>query len=112
MATKTVTGYRWLARDPILDVFKAAKAASGKTNEEIARDSGVTQATLHKWDYGDTKKPQHLTLAAAMLACGYEETFRNHRTGDTLSASYAKPNRPPKKPKKAIVKTPIPATPT
>ncbi len=112
MATKTVTGYRWLAKDPIIDVYRAAKTKSQKTDEEIARDSGVSPVTLRKWDMGDTKKPQHITIAAAMLACGYEETFRNHQTGDTLSASYAKPNRPIKRPKKAPVKTPAIPTPT
>lgn len=87
-----VLGYRFLAQDPALDLFREAKRRSGKSFEEISEASGVTSGTLRKWEYGDVRKPQHITLRFAMEACGFEEVFVN-AAGERLSANYEKPRR-------------------
>lgn len=94
---RQLLGYRWLTRDPIIDVYRAAREKSGLSLEQVAAASGVSIGTLHKWEFGDTRKPQHVTMTFAMSACGYEETWTNPRTNESLSASYAKPNRKPRK---------------
>ena len=72
---KSVTGYRFLDKDPAIDTFREAMRKSGLTFQQIALTSGVTAATLRKWDKGTTLKPQHLTLRFAMSACGFEEVW-------------------------------------
>ena len=72
---KSITGYRWLDKDPVIDVFREAMRKSGLSYDDIASKSGVRPGTLRRWDKGDTKKPQHLTLRFAMEACGYREAW-------------------------------------
>lgn len=91
---KTLLGYRFLTRDPMIDVYRTAREQSGKSIEDVARVSGITVQTLKRWEFGDTRKPQHVTMRFAMDACGFQEEWVDQRTGATLSASYAKPNRP------------------
>ena len=89
---KNVLGYRWLTKDPIVDVFRRAKEISGLTFAEIALKSGVTEGTLRKWDYGTTKRPQHLTMRFALEACGFREVWRriDGKDGEYLTVSYDK----------------------
>lgn len=82
-----VTGYRFLDKDPVIDVYRTARERTGMTFAQIALKSGVTEATLRAWDYGATKRPQHLTLRFAMDAMGYKETWVNGE-GRPLAANY------------------------
>ena len=91
---KTLTGYRFLTKNPVIDLYRTARERSGKSIEKIAEESGVTVQTLKKWEYGETRTPRHITIRFAMYAAGYDETWHNPQTGDTLIANYAKPNRP------------------
>lgn len=67
------TGYCFLDKDPIIDLWRSAFVKSGMTYVEVSRISGITVGTLKKWDYGETRRPQHLTLAFAFRALGYTE---------------------------------------
>lgn len=81
-----VTGYRFLDKDPIIDVFREAMRQSGKTASKIADDAGLARTTTRGWDVGDTRRPQHVTLRAAMAACGYREVWMSN-TGN-ISMDY------------------------
>jgi hypothetical protein len=37
--------------------------------------SGVSASTLHNWFHGDTRNPQHHTVAAVVTSLGYQEQF-------------------------------------
>lgn len=86
---KNVTGYRFLDKDPSIDLFRDAMRRSKMTYKDIALASGVSESTLRAWDLGNVKKPQHLTLRFAMSAMGFREIFVN-KEGDVLEARYTK----------------------
>jgi transcriptional regulator with XRE-family HTH domain len=37
--------------------------------------SGVSASTLNNWFHGETRRPQHITVAAVVTALGYREEF-------------------------------------
>ena len=55
---------------PILARLKEAKRASGMTNDELARVSGVSLGTLNKILSGDTQEPKLPALMAIAHALG------------------------------------------
>lgn len=87
-----LTGYRFLSKDPVIDLWRTAKEQSKLSFEEIAAKSGITKNTLMRWDFGETRRPQHITLRFAMSACGYEEVFQG-ADGKVLKSSYALPKK-------------------
>jgi len=86
---KTIGGYRWIDKDPILEFFKSAREQSKMSFEDIAEHSGVSVRTLHAWDFGSTRKPQRLTIRAAMEAMGFTEQWLSS-DGARLEVSYEK----------------------
>jgi hypothetical protein len=61
-----------------MDVVQAAIAESGMTLEQIEEETiklghKVSRYTLMAWCYGDTKRPQNITISMVMLACGYDK---------------------------------------
>jgi transposase-like protein len=54
--------------EKIVEVLKVVEA-SGLSDSEIARRSGVTTWTLYQWRHGETKKPQRLTVDAVLRVC-------------------------------------------
>jgi transcriptional regulator with XRE-family HTH domain len=40
----------------------------------------VSRSTLDNWFHGETKNPQHHTIAAVVTSLGYEETFQRTKT--------------------------------
>jgi transcriptional regulator with XRE-family HTH domain len=42
----------------------------------VSRLSGVSSSALDNWFNGDTKKPQHASIAAVATSVGYEIVFR------------------------------------
>lgn len=101
--SKELTGYRFLQKDPVVDVYRFAKKKAGLTEKQIHERGGPPAATTRRWDYGQTKKPQHLTLVFAMRACGFDEQWVDAH-GATIMNGYrkepAKPTRRPRKHKK------------
>jgi hypothetical protein len=66
----TSKGYRHIDKDPMmLDVLQAIRE-SGLSFEQIEKATGVTAATLKRWDTGTTRKPQRLTMEFALKAIG------------------------------------------
>lgn len=80
-------GYRFIDKDPVIDLFREAVRRSGLKVSQIAKQSRVTPTTLHSWLGGKTRRPQHATLRAALNACGYNEQFINTTTGHMLRFS-------------------------
>lgn len=68
--------YNFVDKDPVIDycrtkVFtESADKQYGGGPAKVARDSGVSPATLYNWFKGKTKRPQFSTVAAVLLACG------------------------------------------
>lgn len=86
---KSVTGYRFLDKDPVIDYFREAMRRSGLTYAQIAVKSGITTQTLRKWDLGETRRPQAITLRFAMEACGFTEVWldaEGHKLNKGLDA--------------------------
>ena len=84
--TKANTGYRWKDKDPIIDAVRAAIENSQKSITRIATDANVATSTIHNWDKGNVRKPQHATLRSVMEACGYHERWVN--TDKALIVNY------------------------
>lgn len=64
--------YKETDRDPVLAQFDMVRKASGLSDAEISRRSGVSTACLKTWrKEGRTKRPQHLTLVFAFRAMGF-----------------------------------------
>jgi hypothetical protein len=84
-----LTGYRFLQKDPIIDLYREAKRRSGMKELEISAICGVTLQTLRNWDFGKTRKPQHLTVRFALAALGIEEQYIDTKTGAVIQATYA-----------------------
>lgn len=82
--SKELTGYRFLDKDPSIDLYREALRKSGVSEEQIHDMGGPTAHTLRMWDKGKTRKPQALGMAYAMAACGYFQQWTNPSTGDVL----------------------------
>lgn len=68
--------YNWKDRDPEMDFVQAAIAESGMTLEKIEEQTEiyghrVSRFTLIAWTYGETKRPQNVTMNTVMAVCGY-----------------------------------------
>jgi len=88
MADKDITGYRFLDKDPIVDIYREAKRKSGLDEKDIHEMGGPTVSTLRAWDKGKTKKPQRLSTTFAMMALGYHEEWVHNGTGDVLKPRF------------------------
>jgi transcriptional regulator with XRE-family HTH domain len=76
--------YQFKDKDPVIDALRVILEENGldgkhKTVHEI---SGVSQATLHNWFKGNTKRPQYATISAVSSSLGYETTFVRARRID------------------------------
>ena len=77
MASKTFGDYRWIEKDPCVDLFIEAKRITEISNETIHEGGGPTVGTLRKWEYGGTKKPQRLSFRSVMEQLGFTEQWVN-----------------------------------
>jgi predicted transcriptional regulator len=68
---KPYKSYRFIDKDPIIDVMRTMMAESGMTIGEIAKASGVSRSCIANWFEGDTKRPQHASTKAAITVMGY-----------------------------------------
>ena len=66
------TSYSFIDKDPIIDYVRTVVTDSGKYVGDIAKESGVAEATIRGWLYGDTKRPQAATINAVLMACGHK----------------------------------------
>ena len=74
--------YRFIEKDPIIDRMRTMVQDEGLMEKLGAMHeiSGVSETTLRNWFFGDTRRPQHSTIAAIATSLGYREEFvRDHK---------------------------------
>lgn len=64
--------YLFKDKDPVIDLLRTVVKDTGIEFSEIAERSGVSHQTIARWFYGDTKRPQHASVAAVARALGYD----------------------------------------
>jgi transcriptional regulator with XRE-family HTH domain len=76
--------YRFIEKDPVIDRVRTIVQDEGlyKNLTAVHEISGVSATTLHNWFHGDTRRPQHSTIAAVLSSLGYEEQFVKARDID------------------------------
>lgn len=66
--------YRFIDKDPIIDVIRTAMQRKGNLNPEqinrVAYEAGIHPGTLHNWLNGDTRRPLSLTTRFVLEALG------------------------------------------
>jgi hypothetical protein len=69
--------YRYVEKNPVIDKVRTIVQDEGlfKKLAIVHEISGVATTTLHNWFHGDTRNPQHATIAAVITSMGYEEQF-------------------------------------
>jgi hypothetical protein len=72
--------YNWVDRDPEMDLIHAAIADSGMTLEQIERETEkvghrVSRYTLMAWVFGETRRPQNMTMSVVMSVLGYNKRW-------------------------------------
>lgn len=74
--------YRYKDKNPVIDKIRTIVQDEGlfKKLEVLHQLSGVSRTTLDNWFHGETKNPQHHTIAAVVTSLGYEETFQRVKT--------------------------------
>jgi len=73
-STKPKSDYRFIDKDPIVDILRTmigGKQPRG-TIERLAAEARLSPSTITKLFYGDTKRPQNMTVDALLRAMGYE----------------------------------------
>lgn len=64
--------YRFISKDPVIDLTRTVVQDSGYNYHQISDASGVSVSTLYNWFHGGTKRPQFCTVNAVGRACGQE----------------------------------------
>jgi hypothetical protein len=69
--------YRFIEKDPVIDKMRTLVQDEGlyKDLNAVHEISGVSTTTLYNWFHGETRRPQHSTIAAVLTSLGYEEKF-------------------------------------
>lgn len=85
---KKKEGYRFIDKDPDMDMVVAAIGNSGLSSEKIEAltisiGRKVSASTIIGWTYGKTKRPQNYTLNSVMIALGYEREWK--KNGEVIS---------------------------
>jgi len=73
--------YSWIDKDPELDMVKYAIEESGMTLEQIEHETEkvghkVSRYTLLNWYFGQTKRPQNVTMSTVMAILGWERPWK------------------------------------
>jgi len=71
-ALQIYRSYNFINKDPAIDKMRTIVADEGVNEAQLHVLSGVSTTTFANWFRGDTKRPQHATLAAAAGALGYD----------------------------------------
>jgi hypothetical protein len=74
--------YVFKDKDPAIDKIRTVIADEGVNETQLHILSGVSTTTFANWFRGDTKRPQHATLAAAASALGYDWTLQKKKVID------------------------------
>lgn len=74
--------YSFVNKDPAIDKLRTVVSDEGINEAQLHVLSGVSQTTFAGWFRGDTRRPQHATLAAAAAALGYDWELRKTKRVD------------------------------
>ena len=70
----TQVDYRFIDKDPIIDVIRTAMQRRGNASPDqinrVAYDAGIHPGTLHNWLNGDTRRPLSITTRFVLEALG------------------------------------------
>lgn len=81
--TKTYRTYRYINKNPVIDVARTAIQDTNLYNKQgikiVATLATLSKATLDGWFYGDTRSPRHDSIAAVMTALGYVNEWKKDR---------------------------------
>ena len=74
---RTYRTYRYIDKNPVIDRVRTIVQDEGlyKKLKIVHEISGVATSTLDNWFHGDTKNPQHGTVAAVVTSLGWREEF-------------------------------------
>jgi hypothetical protein len=100
--------YRYIDKNPVIDKMRTVLQDEGlfKKLTIVHELSGISTSCLNALFHGNTRNPQHRTVAGVMSSLGYEETFQKVKDIDVekerkLAADWlAKQEAGPKKLKK------------
>jgi len=71
--------YNYVNKNPVIDKVRTVLQDEGvyskKKRGMLHALSGVSVSTYDGWFEGNTKNPQHATIAATLASIGYEERF-------------------------------------
>jgi hypothetical protein len=69
--------YRYIDKNPVIDKMRTVLQDEGLfTKLNLVHElSGISSSCLYGLFHGDTRNPQHRTVAGVMSSLGYEETF-------------------------------------
>lgn len=76
--------YRFLEKDPAIDVVRSAYLESNAMLPQVAAEARVHPRTIYNWLYGKTKKPQGLTLMKVLAALGVTVNYTWGFTGRSV----------------------------
>lgn len=79
-----MSDYRFIDKDPIIDVIRTAIQATGAKIRQLSNNSGVAEITIRNWLEGDTRRPQRLTSEFVLRALGVETTYVWQDSGTQL----------------------------
>lgn len=81
--TKTLRTYRYIDKNPVIDVVRTAIQDVGLFNKKglkiVATLSSLGDKTLPSWFYEDVRDPKHSSVMAVMTAIGFEQTWGKAR---------------------------------
>lgn len=77
---KTMSAYRFINKDPVIDELRtkfadSGRKVTGKALREIAEAGGPTVACMQGWFTGKTRRPQNATVEAAGRAVGLKRVW-------------------------------------
>lgn len=78
--------YRFVDKDPVVDMIRTAVYESRMKIGKIAEEAGVCQQTISNWLYGDVKRPQSYTIYRVCKALGIEVRYVYSTTGELVIA--------------------------
>jgi hypothetical protein len=84
---RTYRTYSFIDKNPVIDKVRTLVQDEGLMTDLGAMHeiSGVATTTLRNWFFGDTRNPNHSTVAAIVTSLGYEEQFIKARKIDVAA---------------------------
>ena len=71
-------GYRFKDQDPVMVLMNRVITDSTLSIDQISQRCGVAKSTIRKWQHGDVRRPQNVTVEAVLRALGYHRHIFDH----------------------------------